>query len=187
MEIYVIRHTQVAISKNICYGQTDVPLNETFIEEMRHLKEKLPNDFTQVYSSPLSRCKELAENLKLGNIQFENDLMEVNFGEWENMNWKDINQIDLNIWMNDFVNEAPPKGESLQSLYNRIENFLNKLNINDNSKLLLITHAGVIRCIWAYLLKIPLENIFKIPIEHEEVFAFSLHENSDRNKITRLK
>ena len=30
MEIYVVRHTKVAIDKGICYGQTDAPLADSF-------------------------------------------------------------------------------------------------------------------------------------------------------------
>jgi alpha-ribazole phosphatase len=42
---------------------------------------------------------------------------------------------------------------------------------------LLITHAGVIRCIWSYLLEMPIKNMFKIPVGFGEIFVFTLGED----------
>lgn len=60
MKIYLVRHTAVDIPGVMCYGQTDVPLKETFEEEAQIVKtevDKLSPDI--VYSSPLSRCTKL--------------------------------------------------------------------------------------------------------------------------------
>ena len=43
MEVYLIRHTQVGIESGICYGQTDVPLADSFPLECKRVQEKLPN------------------------------------------------------------------------------------------------------------------------------------------------
>jgi len=45
MEVYIIRHTKVAVENGICYGQTDVALADSFQEELAVLKSQLPNDF----------------------------------------------------------------------------------------------------------------------------------------------
>ena len=50
-------------------------------------------------------------------------------------------------------------------------------------KVLLITHAGVIRCIWSYLLEIPVKNMFKIPVGFEEIFVFNLGEEKTYDSI----
>ena len=34
MEVYIIRHTPVAVGKDTCYGQSDVSLSETFIQDL---------------------------------------------------------------------------------------------------------------------------------------------------------
>ncbi len=187
MEIYVIRHTQVAVSKDICYGQSNVLLADTFQEEVNSIKTKLPSKFDSIYSSPINRCTQMAEALELGTIKYEKQLMELNFGDWEGKLWNDLDQESLTLWMRNFVTTPPPNGESLSLLYERVNYFLDTLRKENYNKVLLVTHAGVIRCIWAYLLAIPLENIFKLPVGYQEVFVFSLNKDPNWDKIISSK
>jgi len=186
MEIYVIRHTPVLVGKDTCYGQTDVSLADTFLEDVEQFKKQLPTNFNAVYSSPLQRCKDLATELKLENVLFDSSLIEMNFGDWENQKWDEINQVDLNHWMNDFVNIKTPNGENLLELFERVKSFFDKLRRQYYERVLIVTHAGVIRCLWAYLLDIPLQNIFKIPVGHNEIFICNLTENITTDSIKRL-
>jgi alpha-ribazole phosphatase len=64
---------------------------------------------------------------------------------------------------------------------------MDRLRMEEHKKVLLITHAGVIRCLWAYLLEIPLQNIFKIPVAYNEIFIFNLTKNSNTDSIKRIK
>ena len=63
MKIYLIRHTQPAIAKGICYGSTDLDVASTFLEEAAAVKAVLPAITTQtkILSSPLQRCHKLAQ------------------------------------------------------------------------------------------------------------------------------
>ncbi|QKZ13975.1 alpha-ribazole phosphatase family protein [Spirosoma sp. KUDC1026] len=63
MTIYLIRHTEVAVERGVAYGQTDVPLADTYDEQRDHLLRHLPENPAVVFSSPLSRCRQLAEDL----------------------------------------------------------------------------------------------------------------------------
>ena len=186
MEIFVIRHTQVAV-KNICYGQTNVPLADTFAEEAAKYKNDLPDNFDAVFCSPSARCKELSKTLNYGNVIFENAIIEMNFGDWEGKKWNDIEQAQLDVWMNNFVSEKPPNGENLLELFERVKLFLDNLRQQKFDQVLLITHAGVIRCIWAYILEIPLQNIFKLPVGHGEIFICNLTDDKLPESITRKK
>ena len=57
MEIYLVRHTKVAVAPNICYGQSDVALAESFFEEAEIILRKLSNPKNFVcYSSPDPPC-----------------------------------------------------------------------------------------------------------------------------------
>ena len=62
MEVVLVRHTSVDVPKGTCYGQTDVPVRDTFEQEAectrRSLEQYLP--FDKVYSSPLTRARKLA-------------------------------------------------------------------------------------------------------------------------------
>lgn len=166
MEIHVIRHTAVAAAKGLCYGQYDIALAENSAQDIAELLSKLPKDFDQVYSSPSSRCSLLAEQLSTKSISYSADLMEMNFGDWENRPWDDLDQAALSTWMNDFVRTKAPSGENLEELSGRVNAFISMLRMQDFNKVAIVTHAGVIRCIWANILEIPLHNIFKIPVNY---------------------
>jgi Histidine phosphatase superfamily (branch 1) len=63
MDIYLVRHTKTDTVKGLCYGQSDVALADSFSDEVLQLQHKLPelNDGYKVFSSPLTRCLQLAE------------------------------------------------------------------------------------------------------------------------------
>ena len=61
MEIYLIRHTTPAVGKGICYGQTDLDITDSFKEEVAAIIPHLPDNIQTVFSSPLQRCKKLAD------------------------------------------------------------------------------------------------------------------------------
>jgi alpha-ribazole phosphatase len=187
MEVCIIRHTPVATGKDVCYGQYNVPLSASFLHDAQLVKQQLANNFDAIYCSPLQRCKDLATALKFDNVVHVDALQEINFGDWENVKWKDIDQDALNNWMMDFVNVKTPNGENLQQLYDRVKLFFDYLRKLNHKKVLIITHAGVIRCVWSYLLDIPLNNIFKLPVGHNELFICNLSNNKITDSIIRTK
>ena len=186
MEVYVIRHTKVEVPKGICYGQTDVALAATFEEEMKELKRKLPENFDLVFSSPLTRCKQFALQFS-DEITYDNRLKEMYFGEWEMKAWSDIPLEEIQPWYDDFVFTETPNGDSFESLYLRCASFLEELRQQKATKILLVTHGGIIRSIWAYLLDIPLQNAFKVPVDFGEVFHFNLGKTPQEDIIIQKK
>ena len=187
MEIYLIRHTKPKVGKGICYGQTDLEIDETsFEQELNFISKKLPNHIEKYFSSPLKRCRQLAEKL---NSDFSTDkrLMELNFGNWENKNWNEIDQNQLNGWMQDFVNISPPNGENYKDLHLRTESFINEVLKTNLQKIAIITHAGNIRSFLSFVLSLPLENSFRIHLDYATVVAVILNENKHFNKLVSIK
>lgn len=148
MEVYLIRHTTPAIEKGICYGQSDIPLAASFEEEWSDIRQKLPSTIDKIFTSPLLRCTELSSKLSQ-HFQIEaksdNRLMEMNFGEWEMKKWDEIDQQKLKTWMNDYLNQACPNGESYKDVQHRLKNFTAE-NLRDNQRYLIVTHGGIIKC-----------------------------------------
>jgi alpha-ribazole phosphatase len=166
MEIYLIRHTTPALAKGICYGQTDLEVDmNVFSSELEFIREKLPNAFDAVYSSPLQRCRNIALEFS-SQVEFDARLMEMNFGDWEHQNWTDIPQIELNQWMNDFVEVSPPNGENFIQLQMRTVEFLQELIFKEPTTSAIFTHAGNIRSILSHILEIPLNNAFRIQVSY---------------------
>lgn len=160
MAIYVIRHTTPLIGKGICYGQTDLSLAETFKTEFEMVARQLPGHMEKVYSSPLKRCRLLAQYL---NAEFviEPRLKEMNFGDWEMKRWDEIPQSELNVWMQDFVSQAPPHGESMQDLNDRVAVWWENIANSSDQSILVVTHAGVMRCLLAIVNQTSLQNAFE--------------------------
>ena len=187
MEVHLIRHTPVNISKKICYGRLDVPLLDSFNQDVNRIKNQLLNKYDIVYSSPAKRCIALSEALNFGEIIEDKRLLEIDFGDWEGLEWDAIDKNLLNHWMEDFVNIAPTNGESFNQMYLRISNFIEMLRNKEFNEVLIVSHSGVIRCFLAYLLKFPLENSFKIPVGFHEQYVFKIESDPLFDSILKMK
>jgi alpha-ribazole phosphatase len=120
-DIYLIRHTTPAVAKGVCYGQTDLEVTETFLEEVAVIRQHLPAGFQAVHSSPLQRCSLLARELFPQHpITWQDELKEVHCGEWEMKNWDALPKEEIDPWMADFVNTRIPGGESYLDLQERV-------------------------------------------------------------------
>ena len=185
MQVTLIRHTRVNVDPNILYGQLDVGLADTFPKEAAAYRQQLPRDFDAVYSSPLTRCKRLAEALEFPQIEFDDRLKEYNFGNWEGLQREEIDPQIFKTWRANFVNEPAPGGESFLQFYERVSSFYQELVRQDYEKVLIVAHSGVKRCTWSYLLDLPLENLFRMKIGFGEVMQLELAEEVRRSRILR--
>ena len=186
MEVHVIRHTPVNFDKGRCYGQLDVPLAKSFKADVEIVKQQVDTNYDMIFCSPKLRCTALAEALELEQVQLDKRLLELDFGTWEGQLWDEIDQEALNAWMSDFVNLSPENGESLKQMYSRVSDFITTLRKTNYTKVLVIAHSGVIRCLWAYLLDIPLKNTFKLPVGFHEHFVFKLGADHSYDSIKKM-
>ncbi len=173
MEIYLVRHTETVCEKGICYGQSDVGILEPYNVLFHAIVRQLPQDAI-LYSSPLQRCKMLAqdilENTQIASIIEDSRLKEMNFGDWESKSWDAIPQDILNPWMEDFVNVRVPNGESFVDLNERVMNFLeNEIPKGSKKPIIIVAHAGVIRSILCKINDIPLKDAFQNSVDYGEV------------------
>jgi alpha-ribazole phosphatase len=175
MQVHLIRHTTPNIAKNICYGQTDIALANSFETEKNLIIKQLDSKYDAVISSPLSRCTKLAQQIPTHqDYQTDTRLLEMDFGAWELQNWNDISQEQLNLWVNDFVNIRVEAGESFIQMYQRVVAFIEYLLAQSYEKVAIVTHAGVIRIFWAWILEIPLQNVFRLRVSYGDVYRVNL-------------
>jgi len=159
MEVHLVRHTTPLIDTGICYGQTDLELADTFDQELQDLKPKLPGVFDAIYSSPLKRCLKLVEALE-NDFVLDDQLKELDFGDWEMRPWDNIPKDELNQWMKDWVSIAPPNGESADQLFQRVSNFIETLKSERLERIMVVSHLGVIRCFQSWAENVSLEEVF---------------------------
>ncbi|MFY7839096.1 MAG: alpha-ribazole phosphatase [Lacibacter sp.] len=177
-EIYLIRHTTPAVEKGTCYGQADLDVTESFLEEAALIKEHLPAHIQNVYSSPLQRCSKLAQHLfPSHNISFHDDLKEINCGEWELKKWDDLPKEDVMPWMNDFVNVRIPGGESYLDLLARTTTLFEKIALQKEHAAI-VSHGGVLRSILSHLTDTALIDSFNVfKLQYGCVVKLSLQED----------
>ena len=148
MEVILVRHTAPDVPAGTCYGQTDVPLKNTFAAEAAAVREALSalGQPDAVYTSPLSRCVRLAEFCGYPDAILDNRLLEMNFGEWEMQRYEEIHDPYIEDWYADYINLPVPGGESFTMQYERVSDFLSELSRQPFSRVLIFAHGGVLAC-----------------------------------------
>ncbi|MBC7532257.1 MAG: histidine phosphatase family protein [Oligoflexus sp.] len=141
-KIILIRHTRPDIPEGLCYGHSDVPYER---DAFLAWQSQVPWPETyRVYSSPLKRCHDLALKALPGPVCIDHRLKELHFGLWENRLWSELPREDTERWTSDYLNQAPPEGETVQDLTLRLRSFILDLSEGDESHIV-FSHAGVIR------------------------------------------
>jgi alpha-ribazole phosphatase len=139
MRLWLIRHPPPAVATGTCYGATDLPLADHPAALASHLRTLLP-DHLPLYSSPLTRCRLLAEQLH-AQPRFDDRLREIDFGDWEMQPWDALDRKLIDAWAADPFNFVPPGGEGVAVLRARVRAFLDELR----EEAVLVVHAGVIK------------------------------------------
>lgn len=164
MRLFAIRHTSVAVKSGICYGQTDVPVAITFEAESEKIKNQIKDlQIENIYSSPLTRCKVLAESLfEIEKIVFDVRLKELNFGNWELKTWDEIySQPQGKVWMDNYQTLPTLNGESYPEMVARISAFLNEIKDGKKENVAIVAHAGVIRILKSLIENKPIAELFQ--------------------------
>lgn len=151
MRLHLIRHSRPVIAPGVCYGRHDCSA-EGVVEAAVALRVVLPAGLP-VWSSPLNRCRALAEQLHAHPV-IDDRLAEMHFGDWEGRRWEDIPRAELDAWAADVAGYAPPGGESPRDLQRRALDFVASLAVPEA---VMVTHAGVIRTLLAQWQGLPPE------------------------------
>jgi ribonuclease H / adenosylcobalamin/alpha-ribazole phosphatase len=193
-KIYFSRHKKTKLNNNIFLGQK---LNPRIIDKKN--KDEFKNiKIDKCYSSPLTRCFETAEiTFKKNNIITNNYLKEIDYGDAEGLNLKELNQkysYVIKMWAKG-LDPKFPNGESSSDVFNRLKKFIKKeLNlkkIGGNKNVFIFTHNILLRCLIGYHLKIDRKEWFKINVQYFDLLEFRLEKNKlliniDRNKYLSI-
>ncbi|WP_017258275.1 histidine phosphatase family protein [Pedobacter arcticus] len=186
--IYLIRHTETYNPNKLCFGQSEMPLEENFTVQFDWIRERLQlNNNTIYYSSNLRRCAKLASYLSDDKFTVDQRVSDLNYGVWEMMEWAKIPTKELTAWNGDFVNYRIKKGESFLDLHERAIDFYEEtVSNNESENIVLVTHAGVIRSIVSYVLEFPLEKVFNLQIDYSSLSKLSYSEELALSSISFL-
>lgn len=147
MPVILLRHTRPDMPDGLCYGRTDLPLPESFPADAGRAIAGLPQ-VSHVRSSPLGRCLRLAEAVARArnlDLTVEADLIEMDFGSWENRAWSTLPRDELDAWAADFTGARPHGGENVMALAERVRGLLDAAGPRRTPPELWVTHSGVVR------------------------------------------
>jgi alpha-ribazole phosphatase len=175
----LLRHGETKGGK-IYRGWKDDPLTATGWKQMKSSTARL-TQWDRIISSPLQRCSCFAKRFAQTHAipyQEEAKLMEINFGEWEGLRAEEIIKTSptalYNFWSDPLIH-SPPGGESLSHFQSRVVEAWERLSEHYlGQKLLLVTHAGVIRILLSQLQQTALDRLFEIDVKHAAVFGLQL-------------
>ncbi len=158
MKLYIIRHGETDYNqKKILQGKTNIPLNQTGIDQALKLKEKLKNiSFDIVISSPLKRAIETASLIAPSQtIKIDARLEERDLGDYEGKAVKNYTK-QKKIYENYFENCTLGSVEGIQDLMKRVQEMIQELRSAYPEKtVLLVSHAGWINAFVHTLKPIP--------------------------------
>jgi alpha-ribazole phosphatase len=168
LKLTLVRHTTLQIAQGVCYGQTDIDVSANFMNEVIQLKQKLAHEqFDAVYASPLQRCSKLAQALDIADVNHDERLKELHFGDWEMLAWDDIPRDDFDVWAQNYAHMAPPNGETFAQLQQRGVDFLTEMSAQHAAQhVLVVTHGGMIRALIAHALNMQLKGLFRLHVDY---------------------
>jgi alpha-ribazole phosphatase len=152
MRLYLIRHARPIVREGVCYGRSDLCVDEAHQRQvLSHLLPVLPKG-ARVFSSPLQRCRvlasELAQALDAGEPVFDGRLAEMDFGAWEMQSWEAIPRTEIDAWASDLPHYRPGGGECLFEVARRVRSFHEEMREQQNPAVV-VAHAGTIRLLRA--------------------------------------
>lgn len=152
---YIVRHGETENNKSKrLSGWIDTPLTDKGLEPTQKVISKLKNaHIDEMYSSDVGRSFITAYVLARG-LGFDKEikrlpgLREVNYGDAANM--FSANAYKLYPRLDRDTHYAPPNGESLETMQQRVFKTIDELNaIHTNASIVLVCHSGVMAALRA--------------------------------------
>jgi alpha-ribazole phosphatase len=157
MNLYLVRHGQTESNSQGRYlGSFEDELSAQGINEIKKTKEFIKGlRFDKVFSSERKRAINSTKILADQEIVCDYRLNERDFGIFENKTYKEICDkypLEQKVWEENWIDYKIPCGESVLEAYARVEEFMKFLEKGNYENCLVVTHGGIIRLIYSYIL-----------------------------------
>lgn len=162
MAVILVRHPET-LDPRVIAGQSDVALAPHALNAIDALAASLP-PARAIISSDLSRCRILANAVAAKRgvpCALDARWREQAFGAWEGKTWDDV---DGRAYLDHWTTAAPPGGESIGDVQARVAAALSDVDDGMGDDVLVITHAGPIRCALAIARELRIDDAFAIDI-----------------------
>ncbi len=187
--IYLVRHgeTQGNLDDK-AQGHLDVPLTETGRLQAKAVGKRLSDiEFDAVYSSDLERALDTAKAITANRpelqIRTTPKLREYHFGDYEDMPWEEIGNVDTEFyrrWKNLSMrlDIEFPGGESMRGAWDRVGGVLREIlyeHRQGNETILIVGHGGSLQAVLAHLLNLSAMNQWFFVFDNASVTVVKEH------------
>ncbi|MDD2442958.1 MAG: alpha-ribazole phosphatase [Desulfotomaculaceae bacterium] len=169
--VYIVRHGETEWNALMKYqGHTDMPLSQLGRHQAEMLGKRLASEkFHAFYASDLKRAHETARIIsKFHGQEVETvpELKELNFGSWEGLSIKEINESFPDVlkqWWEEPFSIKIPGGEALCDMVDRSTAAVKMLvERHHGENIVLVSHGGVIRGIVGSVLGMDLNKYWRL-------------------------
>ncbi|KAF3983591.1 MAG: phosphoglycerate mutase [Methylococcales symbiont of Hymedesmia sp. n. MRB-2018] len=175
-----LRHGEVT-GGSYYLGSTDDLLSQSGWQQMHNTVANRCWD--QIISSPLLRCSKFAHNISQQDntpLIIEADWQEIHFGDWEGKTATQIDATELLLFYQDPVKYTPKNAEAFAEFIARINlAWEGLLKQHIGKHILVITHGGVIRALFALLLDLPINKLFNLQVDHASLTRFQYFQDKE--------
>jgi alpha-ribazole phosphatase len=183
MLVYLIRHPQPIEFEGLCYGRKDVAVERSALAAVAAtVRGRIPPavlGHLPIYTSPMSRCRELARELAGHREPIVcDDLLELDFGAWEGKSWEAVPRDELNAWAADVWEYRPGGGESAAMAASRWRKWSQALQHRGAQAALAITHAGFMRVALACAGAVSVTSFASFPIPFGSIHRIVIEEQA---------
>jgi len=154
-------------------------------EMQSSMSDPLPWD--EIVTSPLQRCRSFAEKLaQLTDlpVSVEHEWQEIDYGDWDGMllsEWRETAAYQFREFRKDMTALRPPNGEPFTQFRDRILGAWQQvLDRPAGSRVLLVTHGGVMRVVLPTVLGMPLNQTGVLEIPFACLSRVQVHGQGDR-------
>jgi probable phosphoglycerate mutase len=182
----LVRHGATGHSAEMRFsGRNDLALDDVGERQVAALaaRAKTFGDVTAIISSPLRRTRRTADVIgaELGLPVVENeDLAEIDFGEWEGMTIAEVGAAhpnELNDWRHS-PDMAPPGGESLTALERRVRRGRDAvIAAYPGSTVVVVSHVSPIKALVRLALDAPPSSVFRMYLSTGSISIIDYHDD----------
>jgi len=179
--IFFVRHAAHRYLGHVLVGRMPgVRLGYTGHEQALRLAERLKDEkVTAVQSSPRERACETASPIAASAglpVEIASALDEIDIGEWTGKSIADLHDDPhWRRWNTERGRTRPPRGESMRELQRRVVAHLESLrSAHPDGRMVLVSHAEVIRAAVLHCLEMPLDEFGRIEIAPATISTIGL-------------
>jgi broad specificity phosphatase PhoE len=182
MQLYVVRHGETQANAQGRYqGSLDAQLNENGVVQAQGLRAKLPVHIDSVVVSPLRRAQQTAR------IIFADDVLPVrtleafrerSVGVFEGLTQHEARERYPDLWAQNITRQwslAPPEGESIVDVVERVRAGLNALLADDSHQVIVLVAHGFVAKTLRALVGQDFSDFFDWQLRNGEVLALQVN------------